>query len=37
MTYDQDKPLLEPVNIVLAIAYVTTLFVLIGWVTTLLI
>ena len=36
MTYDQDKPLLEPVDIVLALAYVTALVVLIGWVTTLL-
>jgi len=37
MTFDQDKSSLEPVNIVLALAYVTTLFVLIGWITTLLI
>ena len=37
MIYDQKKPWVEPVNIVLALAYLTTLFVLVGWITTLLI
>lgn len=37
MTYEQNKSFLEPVNIVLGIAYATTLFVLIGWIITLLI
>ena len=35
MTYEQEEPLVEPVNIVLALAYVTALFVLVGWITTL--
>lgn len=37
MTYEQEKPSMEPVDIVLTLAYVTTLFVLIGWIATLLI
>ncbi len=37
MTYDQEKPVLEPVDIVLGLAYVTAVFVLIGWVVTLLV
>jgi hypothetical protein len=37
MTCDQEKPLVEPVNIVLTLAYATTLFVLVGWIATLLI
>lgn len=37
MTCDQEEPLVEPVNIVLTLAYVTTLSVLVGWITTLLI
>lgn len=37
MTYEQDKPLIEPVDIVLTLAYVTTLFVLLGWIATLVI
>ena len=36
MTYDQDNPNLEPVDIVLGLAYITSLVVLIGWVVTLL-
>ena len=36
MTYDQDNPNLEPVDIVMSLAYITTLVVLIGWVVTLL-
>ena len=36
MTYDQDHPNLEPVDIVLSLAYITALVVLIGWVVTLL-
>ena len=37
MTYDQDNPILEPVDIVLGLAYITALAVLIGWVVTLLV
>ena len=37
MAYEQYKSSLEPVDIVLGIGYVTTLFVLIGWIITLLI
>lgn len=37
MTCARKEPLVEPVNIVLALAYVTTLFVLLGWIATLLI
>lgn len=37
MTSDQKEPMVEPVNIVLALAYVTTLFVLTGWIITLVI
>ena len=37
MTCARKEPLVEPVNIVLALAYVTTLFVLVGWIVTLLI
>jgi hypothetical protein len=37
MTYDQENPILEPVNIVLGLAYVTAVFVLIGWIVTLLV
>ena len=36
MTYDQDNPNLEPVDIVLGLAYITALVVLLGWVVTLL-
>ena len=37
MTYDQENPILEPVNIVLGLAYVTAIIVLLGWVVTLLV
>ena len=36
MTYDQENPNLEPVDIVLGLAYITALVVLLGWVVTLL-
>lgn len=36
MTCDQDKPFIEPVDIVLTLAYITTLSVMIGWIATLL-
>jgi len=36
MTYDQDNPNLEPVDIVMGLAYITALVVLIGWFATLL-
>ena len=36
MTYDQDNPILEPVDIVLGLAYITAVVVLISWVVTLL-
>lgn len=36
MTYNQENPNLEPVDIVLGLAYITALVVLIGWVITLL-
>ena len=36
MTSDQDHTNLEPVDIVLSLAYITALVVLIGWVVTLL-
>ena len=36
MTYEQDHPNLEPVDIVLGLAYITSLIVLVGWVATLL-
>ena len=36
MTYDQDNRIMEPVDIVLGLAYITALVVLIGWVVTLL-
>ena len=36
MTYDQNNPILEPVDIVLGLAYITAIVVLIGWVVTLL-
>lgn len=37
MTYDQENPRLEPVDIVLGLAYITALVVLLGWVVTLMV
>lgn len=37
MTYDQENPRLEPVDIVLGLAYSTALVVLLGWVVTLMV